>query len=903
MYTSCKRWRGSLAITNGALRRPGGKVVFIIMAPIPPLLTACICILGCLGPTNTYLTMNPDKDGTLKFRTSRVVDVSVGFDDADPLGNVSADKVVYISNDGMQRADELLNIGQKKRHINPTTLKDAFANWVPVDDKDAIDDAALDNMDKVSGADPKKRYESSDDPMAQWRSKKQFFLDETLRQDGLGDSMHKPECALCHQAVGPDAPVAARFFRCRDCGDFLQCKSAVSLAISVPLSMLNGWGHFGNGGPCPNPEALMRTMVVINMTGIHSMHFHYCACDRRVRANELQQLMRCGWYPASITDPGTCATFNVLDLFRLLNVVGNLNVHDFIQSLERRTDGLCASGMRWMPDRYRAFSRMQCQNAFLDRVRRTGRAHDNEGVDKTSLGETLPVCWACPQEWRNLPPDWQEVDPKYRFLYMLLVALDANLKNRLRANECHDPPLGPGWGAFVEPEEYPLLQKDTRLTTGLRTSGVGGCVCACHECVRPNGIGDLQKGERYANMDYIAMSGLVGVSLMLLTISYDIACQWKKNLPARNAKLPERIQLDLDKTHVQCGLPVWHASSHETECSNENSLGFLVGVGKTDGEGVERTWADLNPASYHTKEMGAGNRADSLDDKIDSHNFLKNITQVSALRRKLIVALAERLRQVASFREVNKTVSRELRASWQAAVDVFVADHSAPNPYILKDSGGLSEPQIRLNLRLAEEEEARKTGAPLHGTSATALSVELILSKNGAKILRVKLAISPIPLFWVDVPSSSHSVRFTSEFTGPEPDDHIEPAEVLGPSDLATSEYLRSRKAFEVLVVRDNVDQKRQSFEVMSPDSKGVEDRKQLLVVRVVIEFGRTECPGPEHNWVNFAVVAEDRENGGDGVVGSVGFDCDLSTRNPVRKHRSFRKSALECFESRLTFV
>jgi hypothetical protein len=118
---------------------------------------------------------------------------------------------------------------------------------------------------------------------------------------------------------------------------------------------------------------------------------------------------------------------------------------------------------------------------------------------------------------------------------MLLIAIDANfrLKNRIRANELEDPPLGPGWGYWVEPKGYQehvrryvketdvslvlstideilmtvaqistciafaaLLQKDTRMTTGLRVSGVGGCVCARHECMRPNGLGDLQKGER-----------------------------------------------------------------------------------------------------------------------------------------------------------------------------------------------------------------------------------------------------------------------------------------------------------------------------------------------------------------------------------------------------------------------
>lgn len=42
-----------------------------------------------------------------------------------------------------------------------------------------------------------------------------------------------------------------------------------------------------------------------------------------------------------------------------------------------------------------------------------------------------------------------------------------------------------------------LLQKDSKMTTGLRTSGVGACMCARHEVVRPCGVGDLQKGERY----------------------------------------------------------------------------------------------------------------------------------------------------------------------------------------------------------------------------------------------------------------------------------------------------------------------------------------------------------------------------------------------------------------------
>lgn len=72
-------------------------------------------------------------------------------------------------------------------------------------------------------------------------------------------------------------------------------------------------------------------------------------------------------------------------------------------------------------------------------------------------------------------------------------------------------------------------------------------------------------------------------------------------------------------------MPVWHTGSHEEECRNTHSLSVKPGVGKSDGEGVERTWSILNPAAQHTKDMNIGNREDHLNDKIDNHNFLKNI--------------------------------------------------------------------------------------------------------------------------------------------------------------------------------------------------------------------------------------------------------------------------------------
>ncbi|KAJ7429112.1 hypothetical protein B0H11DRAFT_2266968 [Mycena galericulata] len=746
------------------------------MAPIPSLLRPLLgfaVLWGIQLPATEHCGLpNPysmsSVRGTVSFRRTRVVDTAIGFDTAEEHPeNLTADRAVYISNDGMRKVDELLNVGHKRRRLRPGELSDPLANWVPVDDDgvDLKEDVELlGEMEKVSGTGKRKRYESSDDPMAQWRAEKQFFLDETIRRHGLGDAMHSPHCAICKEGVGMDS---SRFFRCVDCGEFLQCEQCcVARHQLTPLHSLEEWaggfwtsatlrdiglvyqlGH--EGRPCTSPAPAVRCMVVVDTNGIHRVSYRYCGCDHGRAVRNLSQLMRNAWYPASLTDPATCATYRVLEMFRLMTVIGNVNARDFVTALERRTEPLGPSGLKeaQTPDRYREFARMARQYAFLQRLCRAGRGHDAAGVNATKLGELTVMCWACPHDGRNLPDDWRDVDPKYRFLFMLMVALDANfkLKNRLRANERYDPPLGPGWGAFVEPTQYrdhlknyvgetdistciafaALLQKDTRLTTGLRTSGVGGCVCARHECVRPNGIGDLQKGERYANMDYIVMAALAGLALMMVTISYDIACQWRKNLPARMEKLPPAIRLDLTKTELQTGLPVWHASSHELEAT---------------GKGWSSTWADLNPAAFHTKEMGYGNRADALEDKIDSHNFQKNLGQAYAIRRKLVVAIAERARQVGAFKEVNKSVSRELRDQWQEDIAAFIADHDKPNPYILARADGPTEAQIRVALKKDEEDEARKSGSPLHGVSATAFLVAGLQLEEAQRRIKSEIA-------------------------------------------------------------------------------------------------------------------------------------------------------------------
>ncbi|KAF7321068.1 CxC2 domain-containing protein [Mycena chlorophos] len=667
---------------------------------------------------------------------------------------------VYLSEGaGGQRLNKRRRIGQvtveKKSSVAPTQLTDQFASWTPLphDDFDADARASLQLVGE------KRKYQSTVDPMAIWRPRMVEFLDEVMRHEGLSDQV----CATCRTSFVPNDPASARFFRCEQCGPHLQCSvCCLERHYMLPLHDLEEWnGSFwtttslkdigliyqlGHGGfPCPFPEDKTYQITILDFPIIHTVCVRYCGCNRCVDIDHWQQLMRNWWYPATLSTPSTCATFRTLRAFRLLNVVGNTNVTDFITAMERMTDTMSSSGLSTVPDRTRQFHRMSRQWTFMSRAKRAGRAHDPAGLEATPLGGCAVLCWACPHDGKNLPPDWRNADRKYQFLYMLILAVDANfrLKNRVRANEIHDPALGPGWGYWVEPVGYKehvkkyisesdistciafaaLLQKDTRMTTGLRVSGVGGCVCARHECVRPNGLGDLQKGERYCNMDWIVFSALMGITLLLITISYDIACQWKVNLPQRLPRLPPALQKDLAETKIQFGLPVFHAPVHNDGCKDENHLSHQPGVAKTDGEGIERVWSVLNSISFSTKEMSLGHRADVIEDRIDNHNFLKNLALGATLQRRLVVALAERTRQIDAFEVVSDGVHPETIKTWKKALRCWEADHSQPNPLILATTNCPTEAEIRLQLQREEREQVENGSAAVAGSSMTSFLV------------------------------------------------------------------------------------------------------------------------------------------------------------------------------------
>lgn len=81
-----------------------------------------------------------------------------------------------------------------------------------------------------------------------------------------------------------------------------------------------------------------HVLVVMHGNGIHEVSVRYCDCLQAVPRRI--QLLRNGWYPATVYMPATCASFEALELFHAATLTGKLSGYNFYQTLVYLTDAL-----------------------------------------------------------------------------------------------------------------------------------------------------------------------------------------------------------------------------------------------------------------------------------------------------------------------------------------------------------------------------------------------------------------------------------------------------------------------------------------------------------------------------------------------------------------------------------
>ncbi|KAJ6467014.1 hypothetical protein C8R45DRAFT_1106429 [Mycena sanguinolenta] len=527
---------------------------------------------------------------------------------------------------------------------------------------------ALARCRRPRAADP---FKPSDKSLFEYRPLRDEYLAELLRLDRCSDAS-VISCPGCHSGVPT--------IRCKDCyGEDLYCTDCcISDHQRHPLHIIDRWDsrffkrtslrevglriQFGHPG-CVCPHRAHDDFVVLDLSRIHRVAVDFCSCTRRAELGDHRiQLLRRHWFPATHDMPKTAATFRMLEFFHMQTLQAKTTMFNFYTALEKLSN---ASGTSDSPPPkcYREFLQMTRVFRNLLMLKRGGRGHELGGVNGTQPGELAIQCPTCPHPNVNLPEGWEDVPAERRFLYVLFLALDAcfRLKCRLVSSDLRDPGLGTGWAYFVENEPYrqyllsvtdqdeistcsglaALDYANTKFLRRYSATGVGMGVCARHEFVQPNGVGDLQKGERYANMDWIFASILHHKDARLQkVVSYDIVCQWWKNLIKRLKALPGRMRLAIVLRLFNFVIPKLHIRSHTLACQLAFSLNFLLGAGQTDGEGIERHWANIGGVASSTREMGLGSRRDVLDDHWAFWNWCK-LTGIALTEAQVHLKLTE----------------------------------------------------------------------------------------------------------------------------------------------------------------------------------------------------------------------------------------------------------------------
>ncbi|KAG2028860.1 hypothetical protein BDR03DRAFT_1019255 [Suillus americanus] len=235
----------------------------------------------------------------------------------------------------------------------------------------------------------------------------------------------------------------------------------------------------------------------------------------------------------------------------------------------------------------------------------------------------------------------------------------------------------------------------------------------------PNGVGDLQKGERYTNMDFLFFLTLCGCGIDTLNISYDIACQWHKNLWERMSAMPSKLHLDHATKSVRFFMPKFHLPAHILKCQTMFSFNFSKNIGHMDGEAPERGWSNINPVASSTKEMGLGSWRDTLDNHFGDWNWKKVVGLSSTLLRKIKEAKEESEVHQIAFEELNGALRLETMGLWMIMIKHWEDnpnDSSVTNPFEAKVIRDALE-EIRQCLRLRDYMYTFKRDW-LHGQSA-----------------------------------------------------------------------------------------------------------------------------------------------------------------------------------------
>lgn len=104
--------------------------------------------------------------------------------------------------------------------------------------------------------------------------------------------------------------------------------------IGIELQLVHNAGE-----ACFMPHA-RKNFSIVHTNGIHRMSVNFCRCRRGVHLDDYTQLLRARLWPATIDDPETATTYEAMNGFNRLSMLGRLSGFDYYKAMQACTDAV-----------------------------------------------------------------------------------------------------------------------------------------------------------------------------------------------------------------------------------------------------------------------------------------------------------------------------------------------------------------------------------------------------------------------------------------------------------------------------------------------------------------------------------------------------------------------------------
>ncbi|KAJ7352102.1 hypothetical protein DFH08DRAFT_805383 [Mycena albidolilacea] len=354
--------------------------------------------------------------------------------------------------------------------------------------------------------------------------------------------------------------------------------------------------------------------------------------------------------PATPDNPQSTITIAALKLFHAVSLQGKTTAYHFFNALAKITDNTGSNTFKY--SRYQLALRVVRQWRNLCALKHGGMGNNpNCHMAEMRDGELAIDCLSFSKARVNLPEG---------FLYCIFFVIDVcfRLKRKKISSWLADPNIQDGWPYFTRSGPYMEF---------VETLGEQKEISTCTDLAALDHA-NTKYTQGYGNMGYIVASTWRHLCDFIFLLSYDIMCQWSKNL--------------------------------------------------SNMEGIKRIGSSSRLMGASMCEMGPGSCQDTLDDFWHYWNWNKFVGMGKMLQTHLLKARKELARQEEGLKELTGVQEAEAPV-WKQMVDDFETGVSKANLYLLPHTGPTLR-DVELELMCEEQECERSTPVVLNTANNTA---------------------------------------------------------------------------------------------------------------------------------------------------------------------------------------